>query len=113
MNWITLNQPEQLEDILQESKEKPVLIFKHSTTCSISAAAKGRVERQWNESDMQGVRVYYLDLLSNRSISNQIANQFAVPHQSPQVLLIKDGACRYHASHMGINLNDIRQKLAA
>jgi bacillithiol system protein YtxJ len=113
MNWISLTKPEQIHAILKESEEKPVLIFKHSTACSISSTAKGRLERQWPEAELPEVSAYYLDLLSNRGISNQIAEVFEVPHQSPQLLLIQDGECLFHASHMGINLTDIKRKLAA
>jgi bacillithiol system protein YtxJ len=113
MNWKSITKPEQLKDLIAESTENPVVIFKHSTSCSISATAKGRVERQWEEAGLQDVTPYFLDLLSFRSISNQIADQFDVTHQSPQLLLIQDGECVYHASHLGINLNEVKRKLAA
>lgn len=111
MKWIPLTKPEQVQELIEESKEKPVVIFKHSTSCSISATARSRVERQWDEAGLENVQPYYLDLLSYRPISNQIAHQFDVTHQSPQLLLIQDGACRYHASHLGINLTEIKKKL--
>ena len=105
--WLPLTQPEQLTDIAQASHEQPVLIFKHSTTCSISAAAKGKIERQWADSGLN-LPIYYLDLLRFRPLSGQIAEQFGVQHQSPQLLLIKDGECAYDASHMGIRLSDVK-----
>ncbi|CAN5877637.1 bacillithiol system redox-active protein YtxJ [soil metagenome] len=113
MNWIALTKPEQIEELKKESRENPVIVFKHSTACSISATAKNRVERQWAEAGLQDVKPYYLDLLSFRSLSNRIAEQFAVTHQSPQLLVIQDEACVYNASHLSINLSEVKRKLAA
>ena len=105
--WTPLTQPEELTAIANESHEHPVLIFKHSTTCSISAAAKGKIERQWANSGLT-LPIYYLDLLLFRPLSAQIAEQFGVRHESPQLLLIKGGECAYNASHMGIRLSDVQ-----
>ncbi|MCC3156517.1 bacillithiol system redox-active protein YtxJ [Hymenobacter sp. 15J16-1T3B] len=113
MQWTPLTQPEQLADIVRESAEHPVVIFKHSTSCSISAMAKSRLERQWSDAGLQEVKIYYLDLLRYRPISNQIAEQFGVQHQSPQLLLIQDGECSYDASHMSIQLGEVKKKVAA
>ncbi|GAA3919695.1 bacillithiol system redox-active protein YtxJ [Hymenobacter algoricola] len=109
--WQPLTQAEQLTDIVQESHEQPILIFKHSTTCSISAAAKSKLERQWSEANLADVKIYYLDLLRFRPISAEIADKFGVQHQSPQLLLIQNGECRYDASHMGIRLSDVKGAL--
>jgi bacillithiol system protein YtxJ len=109
-SWLSLTQPEQLADIVRESHEHPVLIFKHSTTCSISATAKAKLERQWPTADLpEGTPLYYLDLLRFRPISAQIAQEFGVQHESPQLLLIQDGKCTYNASHMGIRLADVAE----
>ncbi|RTQ45821.1 bacillithiol system redox-active protein YtxJ [Hymenobacter gummosus] len=113
MQWTPLTQLEQLTDIVRESAEHPVVIFKHSTSCSISAMAKTRLERQWADAGLTDVKAYYLDLLRYRPISNQIAEQFGVRHQSPQLLLIQDGECSYDASHMSIQLGDVKKKVAA
>ena len=94
---------------MRESQEAPVIIFKHSTSCSISAAAKGKLERQWADAGLDDTKIYYLDLLRFRPISNEIAQKFGVQHESPQLLLIQDGECRYDASHMGIRLSDVKQ----
>ncbi|MCU0436571.1 MAG: bacillithiol system redox-active protein YtxJ [Raineya sp.] len=105
MNWIPLENLEQLEDI----KKKPkALIFKHSTRCSISATALDRLQRQWNDTDMQQVEAYYLDLIKYRDISNKIAEIFSVEHQSPQALLLSDGNCIYHDSHYSIDYQEIK-----
>jgi bacillithiol system protein YtxJ len=106
--WQPLTDTEQLQEIVRESHEQPVLIFKHSTSCSISAAAKGKLERQWADAGLTDTKLYYLDLLRFRSISNDIAKQFGVQHESPQLLLIQDGECRYDASHMSIRLSEVK-----
>ncbi|OZI08708.1 thioredoxin family protein [Siphonobacter sp. BAB-5385] len=105
MNWQPLTDAEQLEAIKKESFEHPVLIYKHSTTCSISSTAKARLERQWD--DTQGISAYYLDLLRYRPLSNAIAQEFDVEHESPQVLLIRDGECVYHESHFAIRFDEV------
>ena len=107
--WQPLTQSEQLAELVRESYEQPVIIFKHSTSCSISAAAKGKVERQWADAGLGDTKLYYLDLLRFRPVSNEIAEKFGVRHESPQLLLIQDGECRYDASHMSIRLNDVAQ----
>ncbi|GAA3981280.1 bacillithiol system redox-active protein YtxJ [Hymenobacter antarcticus] len=105
--WLPLTESEQITDLARASHEQPILIFKHSTTCSISAAAKGKIERQWADSGLD-LPIYYLDLLRFRPLSAQIAEQFSIRHESPQLLLIKDGACTFDASHMAIRLNDVK-----
>lgn len=108
MNWIALTTSEQLESIKKNSFAQPAIMFKHSTRCSISLMAKARLERAVQPS---GVDFYYLDLLSYRNISNQIAEDFSVHHQSPQILLIKNGECIYEESHNGIDMEDIKTQL--
>ncbi|MFB9863266.1 bacillithiol system redox-active protein YtxJ [Rufibacter immobilis] len=109
MQWHPITNAEQIEQIKEESKERPVVIFKHSTQCSISATAKSRLERQWDDAGLNAVKPYYLDLLSYRPVSNEIAQSFNVRHESPQLLLIKDGQCQYHGSHLGINLQEVKK----
>jgi bacillithiol system protein YtxJ len=109
MNWIVLNRPEQLEALRAESKNQPVIIFKHSTRCSISQAALGRLERNWKDDDMVTVKPYFLDLLSFRDISNKIADLFHIEHQSPQVIILKDGEVVFHKSHFEIDFSTIKK----
>lgn len=104
MKWAQLTTEEQLDVIKNESTEKPVVIFKHSTRCSISTMAKSRLERAEAPED---VTFYYLDLLQYRPISNKIAEVFDVHHESPQVLLIRNGECVYEESHNGISMDEI------
>jgi len=106
MNWNTLDSVEQLDTLIEESQTQAVAIFKHSTTCSISAMAKNRLERQWKFSEAEA-KIYYLDLLSYRAISNEIASRFGVTHQSPQLILLKGGKPVYDASHNMISARDL------
>ncbi len=107
MNWIALTDEQQIEQIKEQSKQQPIVIFKHSTRCSISSMAKNRLER---EVPANNVSFYYLDLLRYRPISNKIAEDFHVHHQSPQVLLIKNGECTYEENHNGINMQEIAEQ---
>jgi bacillithiol system protein YtxJ len=104
MNWIDLTEEQQLAAIKAESNTRPVVIFKHSTRCSISTMAKGRLDRETAPAEAS---FYYLDLLRYRPVSNKIAEEFGVEHASPQVLLIKDGKCVYDESHNGIDMSEI------
>ncbi len=111
MNWNNLENPDQLNQIIDESTNVNILIFKHSTRCSISRATLDRLERNWKESEIPNVKPYFLDLLAYRSISNAIAEQFQVEHQSPQVLIIRDGKSVYDNSHYGIDFREISEKV--
>jgi len=111
MNWIDLKNETQLDEIQRESEQKTVLIFKHSTSCSISATAIHRLERSWKPEEMTHVKAYYLDLLSHRNVSRRIADFYGIMHESPQLLLIEKGACVYHASHLGISYPNIRKNV--
>lgn len=104
MNWLSLNHIKDINNILAKSTEKYQLIFKHSTRCSISIMAKARLERSVFP---EQIDFYYLDLLNHRDISNALAEQFSVYHESPQVLLIKNGECIYDESHNGIRMEEI------
>ncbi len=104
MEWIPLTNIEQLATIKVLSAEKPQVIFKHSTRCSISSVAKNRLEKA---DAPLGIDFYYLDLIAYRNVSNAISEQFNVFHESPQVLLIKNGECTYDESHSAIMMDDI------
>ena len=108
MNWINLVSEEQLAQIKASSTLTPQVIFKHSTRCSISVVAKNRLD---NAAVPNGVDFYYLDLLNHRNISAKIAEDFNVNHESPQILLIKNGECVYDESHGGIRMEDINEQL--
>jgi len=107
--WLKLESIEQLDSIAQSSVGKPNIIFKHSTTCPISSIAKLRLDDHWDISE--DVDLYYLDLLKHRNISNEIAEKFETVHESPQILVIKDGRCVYDVSHMDINVQEVKDGL--
>lgn len=109
MNWNELTSIEDLEKIEGTSFDKPVMIFKHSTRCSISSASLDRVQRKWENTTDDILDVYFLDLISYRDISNAVAVKFGVDHQSPQVLIIKDGKAVFDASHFGIDYEEIKK----
>lgn len=108
MNWIELTAPDQLQNIQTESGNAPVLIFKHSYRCNISRAALDRLERNWNDNEMTHVKAYFLDLLSNRQLSDAIAGTFGVEHESPQILLISKGRAILDLSHFEIDYGQIK-----
>lgn len=109
MNWITLNNLEQLKSI--SDAEGYSVIFKHSTRCPVSMMAKKRFEHDW-DAIPDGIFVYFLDLISYREVSNTIAQQFSVYHESPQILLIKNGECIYETSHGEISAEDLAEQIA-
>jgi bacillithiol system protein YtxJ len=109
VNWIPLTLMGQLDKIIALSNEKPAVIFKHSTRCSISRMALKQFESEYDLEDK--VDVYFLDLLEHRDISNDIASRFGVYHQSPQLLLIKNGKSVYDVSHSDIDAAELKGKL--
>ncbi len=110
LNWELLNSESGLEAIKIKSVEKPQIIFKHSTRCSISAMAKRRLERTWDIDETKAT-IYYLDLIAYRSISNKVADDFGVTHQSPQILIIKNGQSIFDTSHNDIDTEVITEYL--
>jgi bacillithiol system protein YtxJ len=108
MNWINLQNESQLDEIREKSAQRPQVIFKHSTRCSTSALVKNRLERAKQPQDID---FYYLDLISYRPMSNKIADTFGVHHESPQILLIRDGKCVYDESHIGISMDEIESQV--
>lgn len=109
MNWNNLENIQQLESIVEESKEKAIVIFKHSTRCSISRMALKQFENEFNYEEK--IAPYFLDLLNHRDISNEIATKFGVFHQSPQMIVIKDGISVYDASHSDIDAESLSKFL--
>lgn len=106
--WISLSSVEQLSEIKERSKTRPQFIFKHSTTCGISRMVLGMFSRSYpfdgNKADL-----YYLDLHSNREVSNEVGITFQVVHQSPQLLVIKNEETVFHTSHGAISEVNLEQ----
>lgn len=99
MAWHTLSALEQLDAVDADPEGRTFLLFKHSTRCSISKAALGRLQRSWQDGDGE---VFLLDLLRHRDVSNAIADRYGVRHASPQVLVVRGGRCLWSASHLAI-----------
>jgi len=106
--WLTLTQVDQLKDIENKSKTKTQVIFKHSTRCGISRMVLKQFVASYNltESDLD---LYYLDLLNHRDVSNETGYKFQVMHESPQLLIVKNGVVVAHASHGAINSLNLEQ----
>lgn len=111
MNWNVLTNTAELKEIDIFSKTHKVLIFKHSTRCSISSAALGRIERKWKSEDETKVVPYFLDLIKYRDVSQAIASQYGVEHQSPQILVIDNGKCIFSETHFDITYESLMSKV--
>lgn len=108
MNWISLDSEEQIHQL--KSQDKPSIIFKHSTRCHISNMALKFFEKEWDVT--KDVNLYFVDIIANRTISNQVAEAFKVHHESPQVILLKNGDCILDASHQDISAKELEEVLS-
>jgi bacillithiol system protein YtxJ len=110
--WERLTSVDQLKEVIAGSSEKPVLLFKHSTRCSISSMALNGFQKSW-EGTSEEIDIFYLDLLNHRDVSNAIAEETGVIHQSPQVIVLKNNEVVYTATHSSISarsaLNSIKK----
>lgn len=104
--WVELTSVEQLMEVLSTTEEKPVLLFKHSTRCSISMMALNSFQSKWTSGD-ELCGLYFLDLLNHRDVSNEIAVLTGVIHQSPQAIVLKGKEIIYDASHSSIDARRI------
>ena len=107
--WKELTTEAQISEVVELSHEKPQLIFKHSTRCSISSMAKTRLEREW---DLENVEPWHLELISYRNVSNAIASELGVHHESPQAILLKDGVVVHNSSHNSISVSEIAKHVS-
>ncbi len=107
IKWKQLTNLGQLENIVNESVENPILIFKYSTRCVVSRMVLRQFENEFDLHD--DVTLYFLDLLQHRDVSNAIEIQFGVRHESPQIIVIKDGNAIYNASHENIIADDLKE----
>lgn len=106
-HWNALTKEEQLNEIEEESKEKTVVIFKHSTRCGISRMVLRTFENSFQKEQGEDHKMYFLDLVANRDISNEVARRFNVAHESPQVIVLKNGEVVHHASHHSIDAEKV------
>jgi len=110
LNWTDLTDLQQLDTIVEESAETPVIIFKHSTRCPVSRMALKGFENEYSIEE-GSAKPYFLDLIAHRDVSNEIASRFKVTHQSPQVIVIKNGQDVYNTSHDDISAGVVKGKI--
>lgn len=110
-DWIGLNTLDQIKELIALSDEKPVAIFKHSTRCGISSHALHKLMEGWDVAP-EALAFYYLDLLAFRHLSNAIAEELKVHHQSPQIILLNKRKVVHQATHGAISLTDLKNGLA-
>ena len=92
-----------LEHLLTDSTKKPVIVFKHSNACSISARAYREMEK------VDGVNI--LEVQSARDVSRELANRTGVRHETPQVIILRDGKAVWNASHFDVTAADVKKAL--
>jgi len=110
MKWQDLKTELELDQLIRDSATIPQVIFKYSSRCSISDVARNRLER---EAVAGEIIFHFLDLIRYRTLSNEIEKRFGIRHESPQVLLIRNGKCIYDESHLSVNMKDILQHSVA
>ena len=110
MNLQSLENINQVAQLIEDSQHHPVFILKHSERCSISRLAYSRLLKDWDFDDDK-LDTYIVEVVHSKNISHIIAETFHIKHESPQVLLIDKGICTYHESHNAINFDDIRDEI--
>ncbi len=108
--WKEISSVEEFNEMLNAPSEKAKLFFKHSTRCSISSMALKGFEREWNFSN-DDFELFFVDLIAHRDVSNAISEISHVVHQSPQVVVWRNGEVVYDASHHHIDAQKIQQTI--
>jgi len=108
--WNDLTELKQLDNIILESNDTPVIIFKHSTRCPVSRMALKNFENEYSIEE-GSAKPYFLDLIAYRDVSNEIASRFKVVHQSPQIIVIKNGQEVFNTSHDDIDAGVVKGKI--
>lgn len=108
--WNDLTELKQLDNIVLESNDTSVIIFKHSTRCPVSRMALKNFENEYSIEE-GSAKPYFLDLIAYRDVSNEIASRFKVVHQSPQVIVIKNGQEVFNTSHDDIDAGVVKGKI--
>ena len=109
--WHPLTEQKQIHEFKEESNEKLIVVFKHSTRCGISRMVLNNFEKEFDLENEEGIKFYFLDLLANRDISNEVADHFDVRHESPQLLVIKGQKVVHHSSHHSIKVEILKDFL--
>src|SRR5690625_2924804 len=99
-----------LNEVWETSQEKPVLLFKQSTTCPISAEAFSEYQR-FLDGNEEEVSAYFVKVRETRPVSNQIEEDLGIRHQSPQIFLVKNKEAVWNASHNKITMDSIKDAL--
>tara|TARA_R110002049_G_scaffold122342_4_gene277183 strand:+ start:1473 stop:1811 length:339 start_codon:yes stop_codon:yes gene_type:complete len=110
INWELLTSIDQVDYVASNASDDIYVVLKHSTRCSISSMAKNRLEQKWNQK-LPVSKVFFLDLIQYRHVSDYIASMFNIVHESPQLLLFKNGKVIYHASHNAISVSQLEAQL--
>lgn len=109
--WKDVSEPSQIEDILENSEERPQLIYKHSNRCSVCFVSKGNLE-QASEDILEYADMHFLNVVNNRDASDHIADELSVRHESPQVIILDNREVIWHASHGDIESGEILKRLS-
>jgi bacillithiol system protein YtxJ len=102
---------DELNAALERSNQEPVFIFKHSTSCPVSAAAHQRVRNYLEQAGETAARIYLVKVIEARPVSNEIAQRLGITHQSPQLILVRDGKGVWNRSHGAIDAASITAAL--
>ena len=98
-NFFRIDDQATLENLITDSKQKPVIVFKHSNACSISSRAYREMEK------LEGVNI--LEVQSAREVSRELANRTGIRHETPQVIILRDGKAVWNASHFDVKAADV------
>lgn len=109
INWVQLTEISQLGEIEKESELQYIAILKHSTRCGISRMVLKMFESDYDLPEDANVKMYFLDLIANREVSNAVADQFGVRHESPQLIVIHNREVVHHASHQSISAGKLKE----
>jgi len=110
LEWHALTTSAELQALTRKSHDTPAVILKHSTRCGASAVVKRRLEEDW-DIEAGAAHAHLLDLIGHRDVSDEVAETFGVQHESPQVLIIKDGRSIFDASHGDVSVAAIKRAL--
>jgi len=113
MAWKPIHTADELAAVQQAASQKPQVLFKHSTRCSISAMAKARFERAWTTEDDARFDAHLIHVVENREVSNQVAEALDVHHESPQLIVLHHDEVLLDQSHGEIALDEVREVIAA
>ena len=107
MHWIKLEKDKDIAELKSLSMSKICMIFKYSTRCGSSAVALDRLERSWDPNEMAIVQPFFLDLVRYRELSNRVAQEFGVLHESPQIIMVQNSRSFFDVSHFMISYDNI------